>query len=238
LVFVWGLSFPWGEHFRAENGGHSHVTKTRGIVAAVLAGALVLGAGAAAFAFTDDGTVSAPFVAAANALKGAGCSVGFADGSFGYNSNVTRGQDAIFNSACDSNVAYNNLAGATTAVPAGPSTTNVGTITITAGGASVPGATQFQYVHGAAVTSGAAGANLRIANSSGTALFNCAPFNTAFPGVASAQECTAVFPVPAGSTQTYQLQLVNPAGSPAFTATANEVDALGVPFGSTRGNTL
>jgi hypothetical protein len=216
-------------------GGHSHVTKTRGIVAAVLAGALVLGAGAAAFAFTDDGTVSAPFVAAANALKGAGCSVGFADGSFGYNSNVTRGQDAIFNSACDSNVAYNNLAGATTAIPAGPSTTNLGTITITAGGASVPGATQFQYVHGSATfPNGPAGENLRIA---GSAVFNCAPVTLLAPDV-DTQDCTAVFSVPAGSTQTYQLQVVNPAGSAAFTARANEVDAIGVPFGSTRGNTL
>jgi hypothetical protein len=163
--------------------------------------------------------------------------VGFANGSFGYNSNVTRGQDAIFNSACDSNVAYKNLAGATTAVPAGPSTTNLGTIAITAGGASVPGATQFQRVHGSVTVTGAAtGANLRIANSSGTALFDCAPFTPV--GDTFAQGCTAVFPVPAGSTQTYQLQVVNPAGSPAFTATANEVDALGVPFGSTRGNTL
>jgi hypothetical protein len=45
-------------------------------------------------------------VTAANALKGAACAAGFGDGSFGYNSNVTRGLDAIFRMACAPGAAY------------------------------------------------------------------------------------------------------------------------------------
>jgi hypothetical protein len=127
---------------------------TRGVVVALATVVLVVGAAAAAFGFTDDASAGGTtFVTAANALQKAGCAAGFGDGSFGYNANVTRGQDAIFQIACAPGVAYvNNSTAAQVALS--NTTATMSTLTFTAG--INPGGLQYIQARGVFTATGAA----------------------------------------------------------------------------------
>jgi hypothetical protein len=108
---------------------------------------LVVAAAGAAFGFTDDASAGGTtFVTAATALQKAGCASGFGDGSFGYNANVTRGQDAIFQIACAPGIAYVNNSQSATAITVGATAQTVSTLNFTAG--INPGGLQYILARG------------------------------------------------------------------------------------------
>jgi hypothetical protein len=211
------------------------VTRTTRIIAVALS-ALVLVAVAAgsAFGFSDDSGVSSTFVSAATALNKAGCASGFGDGSFGYNGNVTRGQDAIFQMACASGAAFVNNIGAnpaTVTLTANPQP--LSTLSFTAG--LNPGGLQYVLVHGVGVLENAVGATVTPSltltppaggNPAQPASITCLKTSHG-NGVASEFSCDGGFIVPTG--QQFSITF---AAAGAGTASRGTLSAWSAPRGN------
>jgi hypothetical protein len=206
-------------------------------------------------------------VTAANALKAAGCAAGFGDGSFGYNSTVTRGQDAIFQMACAPGAAYENAgstAGTNFSAPSATPTT-LGTETITAG--INPGGLQVLLVHAHAVltanqspsgpvTGGAATAAPTLAvspSAGGTAAspssVSCVPVSASTGVLSSAGlvpvqpnsasvDCDGGFVVPTGQAVTITFSATVTAVSSAATPSATLTPGTLTAWTTPRGNTV
>jgi hypothetical protein len=184
-------------------------------------------------------------------LKAAGCAAGFGDGSFGYNSPVTRGQDAIFQMACAPGAAYKSAGASPTAVALTPgSPTVIQSDTITAG--INPGGVQVLLVHVHATMSATAALAPPVTATpilavtppaGGTASspsVQCLPA-TVNPGLSQPEtfDCDGGFVVPTGQSLsiTFSATVGTPPPGVTVTITPGTLSAWTTPRGNTVSST-
>jgi hypothetical protein len=222
---------------------------TAALVAAVAILAGTIG-GAFALSFTDTGGYA--FEAEIDAITDAGCASGFSDGSFQPREVTKRGQFAYWLNNCGGRIAY---ASQTNTLTGGSGTVVVLTDSITTGGATGSGQTQFLHLHGTA-TVGPNGSsyatfcgNLVLCQIK-VQLFNgntkLAEQILEIQGAEATMEqiktpvaVQAVVSVPTGSVTNYSLRVegVNINAS-QMKIHNRQLTATMIPFGATGGNTL